>query len=71
MNLKWKRELPTRTGWYWLRRTYKIKGVAEMDVEIVRVRSYGRELAIGNTTLSGWPAIKQMEWAGPIPEPEE
>lgn len=71
MNLKWRRELPTKPGWYWIRQTYPVGSMARIEMGVAEVRNIGGELAVGNTTFRSWLATKQFEWAGPIPEPEE
>ena len=66
--MKWKQGLPTKTGWYWYRNLNRLD---ETKPVILQVRTYVGELAIGNTTLKGWPSKEKGEWAGPIDEPEE
>lgn len=60
--LRWKRGLPTKPGWYWLR------SAGETE-EIVRIREYGGKLALGNSSLNGWSRMEASEWAGPITKP--
>ena len=60
--LTWTKETPTAVGWYWKRHTqFPIE-------EIVQVRNYAGDLAIGNTHLTS-PVFSHHEWAGPIKEP--
>ena len=54
----WTKKKPTKPGWYWKR--------DRNGDEIVQVRDYVGELCILN-----WALPNNVEWAGPIPEPEE
>jgi hypothetical protein len=60
--MKWKQELPTEPGWYWLKEPRE-------DARIVYVRMYVDQLAIGNSAIKGWPSLERSLWAGPIAEP--
>lgn len=60
----WKSKLPTDPGWYWRRR---IGDDSESD--IVEVRRYAGDLAIGNSTFTGWDSLTNYEWSGPISHP--
>jgi len=65
--MKWTKSIPTKIGWYWKRNpTDKYD-----EPEILQVRLYAGELAIGNSRLQNWESLKRYEWAGPIPVPEE
>lgn len=66
-NMKYIKGLPTEPGWYWRRMTDVFS--KEVESAIVHIRSYAGKLAIGNSTLEGWEAMAEAEWAGPIPEP--
>lgn len=59
----WRNKLPTEPGWYWLKRPKE-------EARIVQVRMYVDKLAIGNSSIEGWPALERSFWAGPIPEPD-
>ena len=59
----WKQSLPTEPGWYWLKQPH------EAEPEIVHVRLYVNDLAIGNSRIVGWPSLERSLWSGPIPEP--
>jgi hypothetical protein len=61
-----RRFLPTEPGWYW-RRSRDKHDFDEM--EIVKVRWYGDQLAVGNCFLEGCLTYEKSEWAGPIPFP--
>ena len=65
--MKWTKEQPKTPGWYWLKNKTNKYGTPE----IVLVRDYAGELAIGNATLKGWERIKEEEWSGPIPMPDD
>lgn len=65
MTTTWAKELPSKTGWYWMR---SLVNKYEDAPEIVCVRDYVGELAVGNNRLNSWWKDK-YEWAGPIDEP--
>ena len=61
--MKWTKERPTESGWYWFRdTTFGVTSV--LEVKIHRDKS----IRIG-PCYDG--EITRGEWAGPIPEPEE
>jgi len=66
--LIWTKTTPTQVGWYWKRDT---TSKYYDHPEIVSLRNYAGELAIGNVHLKGWYGIEKWEWAGPIPIPDE
>ncbi len=66
MKMTWIRALPTEPGWYWIRRPNDV----DEQPDIVRVRMYAGELAVGNSTFRNWRE-DAYEWAGPIPQPVE
>lgn len=61
--LIWTTDQPTKPGWYWQRRPH-FKGEG---AHIVQVRNYVGKLCIMNWEIPN----KDVEWAGPIPEPLE
>ncbi len=63
----WTKQTPTEVGWYWKREPLRKYGYPE----IVCIRDYAGELALGNSPLSGWKGVADYEWAGPIPLPFE
>ena len=65
--MKWTKDIPAKEGWYWKRNTSDKYD----EPEVVHVRNYAGELAIGNSFISGWNSLKRYEWAGPIPLPIE
>ena len=67
MKLKWKKEMPNEAGWYWqINKNDKY----EKTPQIIEIRNYAGELAIGNSLIKDWDSLKRFEWAGPIPLPE-
>lgn len=64
MTLRWTREPPTMSGWYWFR-IPPWQSVVEVVVvggrAVARLRSGSHELE----------RDARVQWAGPIPEPEE
>lgn len=69
--LRWTTDTPTEQGWYWMRG----KNV-EPEVCDIYEAQYARCLYIARSNgvmvkLSGFVAIYDVEFAGPIPMPEE
>lgn len=66
--LTWTTEKPTQAGWYWFR---NVKRQDYKEPQIVYLRDYAGEIAIGNSTLKGFTLFEEGEWAGPLLEPKE
>lgn len=64
--LVYKKELPEKPGWYWLRG----RMLGEATESVVHVRFFGNELAVGNNPILGSPSYMASEWAGPLPSPD-
>ena len=64
--LRWTKERPTKTGFYWWRNTAfdSMATIVAVDIENRASIIIGSEKVVDFTKVSG-------EWAGPIPEPEE
>jgi hypothetical protein len=68
---KWKKGLPTKIGYYWVKEVPKNKNKRNIDPpRIVEVRDYAGRLAICNAFLEGWEEMENAYWAGPIQMPE-
>lgn len=71
--MKWKQQLPTKPGHYWVR-----NAAAGLNKTIVEVRDRGLsvgepangDLAVGNTDLDDSRMYQNADWSGPIPEPK-
>lgn len=61
-DLRWTRETPTEPGWYWMRR-----GSGYPDPQVVLL-DFDCFWVVG--VDESFP-LRDGEWAGPIPEPEE
>lgn len=59
----WTTEKPTRPGWYWARNKTRVPQIVEVEAN-----KHG-DLHYGIYTLRHYGS--NLEWAGPIPEPEE
>lgn len=68
--LTWTKEKPTTPGWYWNR----VEGSRMFKVSLVNEdhdgQLYVRE-AIDFFHITYIKSVKNFEWAGPLPEPEE
>jgi len=64
--MTWTTTAPTQPGWYWWRNLR-----AKREAEIIYLRWYRDQLALGNFTLKGFTLLETGEWSGPIAEPEE
>lgn len=64
MEFKLKNKIPTEVGWYWF-----YSGRKYDDVEIVYVRRYGSDLAVGNNTIVNNDYFTNGVWSEKIPEP--
>ena len=64
MKMKWTKEKPKSEGRYWLKQkdSFDDRGYS---IRVEYVRWYDKKLCIMN-----WPIPDNMEWAGPMPEPE-
>jgi len=67
--LRWTKELPQTTGYYFRRSKDNLNEGKWYD-EAVYVRDYAGSLAVGNQPIAGWPS-GHHQWAGPIAEPIE
>ena len=72
--LHWTTDLPTEPGWYWLRYRSATEGARVTDVELIDIRhgepffvSYAGSLR----RVYFHRNCEPVEWAGPIPEPED
>ena len=62
--MKWTKALPKEDGWYW----YKSKIVASLIGYVEIWEQKGKKhIYIDDELVTD---LKNMEWAGPIPEPE-
>lgn len=69
--LRWTSEKPTESGYYWYRRDggHGIAGVYAIDgVLRIYIRTSG---SWGNTFDEFYDGYEHVEWAGPIPKPQE
>ena len=67
LELRWTKEMPTKEGWYWLRRPWLIPTDKLVKVEQSRTGAYwGYWDHGGNFYECSWD---RLLWAGPIPEP--
>lgn len=66
-NFKWTRSVPKVTGYYWVREFLKHEGP---HVSILEIRKYGNNLAINNCSIRAYED-KDIDWAGPIPYPQD
>jgi len=64
MTLKWSKDVPAESGWYWCREMGVFKVVR---VEIVPDYGAARRDGVNPSRCSEWDA----EWAGPIPMPDD
>ena len=64
---KWTRSVPNVKGYYWVR---EFKTDEEPHVSIQEIRKYGNNLAIHNCPISAYED-KDIDWAGPIPYPQD
>lgn len=66
MILKWTKETPTKSGYYYFRGKRFTQRVLRVDIK----RDYVTGANI-RTTLDVLTKYVEPEWAGPLPEPEE
>ena len=62
--------LPSEPGYYWVRYDPRFRCDTNLEWEVVYVRNYAGEMAIGNSKLEGWSAYQTATWIGPITPPE-
>lgn len=66
LKLKWTRELPSKVGWYWMRKARWTK----FDFECVPVYLFEGRLSFKDFYVEDFEDKENYEWAGPIPVPE-
>lgn len=66
--LRWTTERPKEPGWYWYRDKVRREPIV---VTYDPIKNYAREGHLGHPLDKLAAEYKPIEWAGPIPEPEE